>query len=173
MNKEELQKILEEHKKWLDDGEGGKRANLWGANLQRADLQRADLREADLRGANLRRAKLQLPDLCILKDQPPNIKLIAFKFLAKDLLSPYENFQYELGKSYTCDDYSEDEREVCGKGFNVATRQWCEQNRDKQDTILVKVSFRAKDIIAIPYATDGKFRVKAMKIEEIVERLDD
>lgn len=47
MKKGQLQKILDDHKLWLED-KGGKRADLRGA-----DLRGADLRDANLRGANL------------------------------------------------------------------------------------------------------------------------
>ena len=67
-----LEKILEEHKKWLS-GDGGNRADLTEANLIGADLSGADLSEADLRGAylggadlrgaNLREADLSRADL--------------------------------------------------------------------------------------------------------------
>ena len=57
-----LEKILEEHKKWLS-GDGGIRANLIGADLREADLREADLREADLIGADLREADLIGADL--------------------------------------------------------------------------------------------------------------
>ena len=88
MNQEELQKILEAHKKWINNEDGGVRAdlseadlrganlrganlrgaNLFGANLFGADLSEADLRGANLRGtslsgANLRRADLRGADL--------------------------------------------------------------------------------------------------------------
>jgi len=68
MNTDELKTMLEKHKLWLDDEEGGKRADLRdadlrGANLRGANLQYADLRDADLRGANLRGANLQYADL--------------------------------------------------------------------------------------------------------------
>lgn len=62
MTKEELKKILDEHKKWLD-GTGGKRANLQDADLRYADLRYADLRDADLRYANLQGADLRDADL--------------------------------------------------------------------------------------------------------------
>lgn len=53
MTQEELNKILDAHKKWLNGEGGGVRANLrW------ADLQEANLRRANLRNTNLRRAKL-------------------------------------------------------------------------------------------------------------------
>ena len=48
MKQEELQKILEAHKKWINNEDGGARADLRGANLSEADLRRADLRGADL-----------------------------------------------------------------------------------------------------------------------------
>jgi len=59
----DIKKILEQHKKWLNNEEGGQRANLRGANLQGAELREADLRGADLRGANLWGANLQGADL--------------------------------------------------------------------------------------------------------------
>ena len=48
-----LEKILEEHKKWLS-GDGGIRADLIGADLSGADLSGAYLSGADLSGAYLR-----------------------------------------------------------------------------------------------------------------------
>jgi len=63
MNKEELQKILTEHKKWLQN-EGGKKANLCGANLRGANLFEANLLGANLCGANLLGANLCGANLC-------------------------------------------------------------------------------------------------------------
>ena len=59
MTQAELDEVLVKHKKWLNDEEGGERADLQGADLRRADLRDANLRDADLRDANLRRADLQ------------------------------------------------------------------------------------------------------------------
>ena len=58
MKQEELQEILDAHKKWINGEDGGA-----GANLSGADLRRADLRDADLSGANLRDANLSGADL--------------------------------------------------------------------------------------------------------------
>jgi hypothetical protein len=58
----DLKKILDEHLLWLN-GEGGSRANLFGANLRGANLFGANLRCADLRCANLRCADLRCADL--------------------------------------------------------------------------------------------------------------
>lgn len=83
MTRDELDKILDAHKKWLNGEEGGIRADLHGADLRcaylsnadlsgaylccvylgDADLSGADLREADLHGADLRYAHLSSANL--------------------------------------------------------------------------------------------------------------
>ena len=72
MERERLDKILENHKLWLN-GEGGECADLRGANLKgvdlrninlnNADLRCADLYSADLRGASLRYTNLNSVNL--------------------------------------------------------------------------------------------------------------
>ncbi|CND49400.1 pentapeptide repeat-containing protein [Yersinia pseudotuberculosis] len=60
MNLTDLNKILAEHKIWVESyGENGSRANLRGANLSGANLSGANLRGANLRGANLSGANLR------------------------------------------------------------------------------------------------------------------
>lgn len=61
MDRKKLDKILQDHKKWLKCKTDGSFADLsgvdlCGANLRCADLSCADLREADLQGADLREA---------------------------------------------------------------------------------------------------------------------
>ena len=63
MDNEKLKEILERHRKWLNDEDGGERANLRGANLRGVNLRGADLREANLREANLRGVNLRGADL--------------------------------------------------------------------------------------------------------------
>ena len=48
MTQEELNIILDRHKKWLNDEEGGERAKLCGADLRKATLSGAHLIGADL-----------------------------------------------------------------------------------------------------------------------------
>ena len=64
MTSEEIKKVLDSHQKWINEEDGGERANLrWAdlscANLSGAKLSRTDLREANLRGAHLRNANLR------------------------------------------------------------------------------------------------------------------
>ncbi len=73
MSMEELNRILEEHEKWLRGEAGGKQANLSsislqgvdlsGRNLARIRLSSADLYGANFEGANLQGAKLFSADL--------------------------------------------------------------------------------------------------------------
>ena len=62
MDKNELKKILDDHKLWLSS-KGGARADLRHAYLEGADLKSANLRYANLRYANLYRANLRSADL--------------------------------------------------------------------------------------------------------------
>ena len=63
MTQKELKMILDKHKKWLNDEEGGERADLRGAFLFRADLRGADLRWAYLNGVCLGETDLREADL--------------------------------------------------------------------------------------------------------------
>ena len=63
MTKKELKEILEKHRKWLSNEEGGERADLSGTALIRANLSGADLNGADLGGADLSDANLSGADL--------------------------------------------------------------------------------------------------------------
>jgi hypothetical protein len=143
-------------------------AYLRGAYLQDADLQGADLQDAYLRGAYLQDAKNLLPiydfsNLTILKNQKN--KLRAFKFLNGNK-SPYNDEKtYQVGKTYTEKKYSTDIFEQCGEGLNVVTIEWCLRDTGKDLTkTYIEVEFSPKDIVAIPFNTDGKFRVKKFKV---------
>ena len=59
---EQLNEILENHKKWLY-GEGGERADLHDTDLKEFILKGVDLRKANLNGANLSKANLEDADL--------------------------------------------------------------------------------------------------------------
>ena len=79
MTQEELQTILEKHKKWLNDVPGGEcanleRENLIGANLASANLISANLRSANLAGANLEDANLEYANLEYANLECANLK---------------------------------------------------------------------------------------------------
>ena len=74
MTKEELDKVLELHKKWLDGDKAGKRAVLFGANLLGANLLGANLLGANLRGADLLDANLRGADLIYANLRGANLR---------------------------------------------------------------------------------------------------
>ena len=88
MTQEELKEVLDKHKKWLNNKDGGEMANfdwanLRGADLRGADLCRANLCGADLCGADLCRANLCEADLCAADLRGANI--CGTSFLRADL----------------------------------------------------------------------------------------
>ena len=98
---EELKEILDLHKKWLNDDEGGARANLRSADLSSADLRSADLRSADLSYADLSSADLRSADLRYADLRYANLS-------SADLRSA--NLRYAVGemryvKSLQCEKY--------------------------------------------------------------------
>jgi len=146
-------------------------ANLRGADFRGANLQCIDFRGADFTGADFRGADVEgirfkeslfLSDLYSLKLLPKDTKLRFWKYLVNGK-SPYCNFKYEVGKVYRFNKYDEDETNLCSYGGNVATLMWCLKNNLEANEFL-EVEFKVSDIVAIPYATDGKFRVKEFKV---------
>ena len=157
-----------------------KGAQLRGANLRGANLMGADLSGADLAGADLRYAVLDGADLTDVENFPfPNLNILrnqkgkirAFKLVDKNYEGVFQGgIKYEIGKTIEERDYDPDEKVLCSRGLNVATLEWCLKYKEKGNIIL-EVEFESEDIIAIPYATDGNFRVKRCKV--IRERKED
>jgi hypothetical protein len=161
------------------------RANLTGANLTEANLTRANLTGANLTGANLTGANLTganltganltiFPDLFLFRLQPSTAKLRAWKFVRADGGSPIQEDRiiYEVGKSYDIRGGNIDERIHCAPGLNVATLPWCLKRSDKDGDLFIEVEFKAGDILAIPFGTDGKFRVSKLKVIRSMTRED-
>ncbi len=146
-------------------------ANLSRANLSWANLSRANLSGANLSGANLSRADLswakgvspeRSTPLLMLYDQPGLIR--AYKLVTADGVGPFNGgITYTVGKSREVADANTDNREHCGAGINVATLDWCLSNYSPGYRVLI-VEFEAKDIAAIPIATDGKFRLHRCRV---------
>jgi len=143
-------------------------ANLWGANLWGANLRGANLWEANLRGANLWGAKNLNPltgSLLSLLKQQKN-KLVAYKYVTKELTSPQQGgLDYSIGKTVRLkkDECDYSELIECSEGIHVATLEWCLLNRNS-DNPIIEVKFNPKDIVSIPYNTDGKFRLRELKV---------
>ena len=162
-------------------------ANLSGANLSGAYLSGADLSGADLSGANLSGANLSgaylsranlsgakglnpllVDDLRLLCDQG---EVTAYKLVTADMQSPMcrnacstaTPITYEIGKEYTVENANENEGVQCAKGLSVATLAWCLRNWRPGWRIL-RILHYGDDIAAIPHGTDGKWRVRKLRV---------
>ena len=94
--------------------------------------------------------------------------LILYKYLRKDMTSPYQGLKYEIGKIYKMDikDCDENIFNNCGAGFNVATKEWClkDSKHREGEWKFVQAAVHWKDVISVPLYTDGKIRCRKMKI---------
>ena len=98
----------------------------------------------------------------MLLEQPGEIR--AYKLVKSDGLAPFNGgITYEVGKRYSVNDADTDENTQCVAGINIATLEWCMKEWREGYRILV-AEFTAKDIAAIPIASDGKFRVHQCEI---------
>ena len=95
----------------------------------------------------------------MLLDQPGKIR--AYKLVTSDLRSPIHGFNaitYTIGETIEVSDANTSQNIHCAAGINVATLPWVLRNWCVGWRVLI-VEFEAKDIAAIPTATDGKFRL--------------
>jgi len=172
MDKEQLQQILLNHKKWLSD-DGGERANLRGANLREANLSEANLREADLSGANLREA-----DLSKAKDL-----LSASQFMGENFehdekgyivfraqngsYSHPEHWKFEIGEFLT-ETVNPDRCTDCGCGVSFATYEWVKK-KHKPPFWKCRINWVDLLDVIVPYMTDGKGRCARLELLEKIE----
>ena len=134
--------------------------NLTGANLAGADLTGANLTGANLSGAIV----LYKPNLDLLKYISGSI--ICWKYMV-DGKSPYQGATYEVGNEYEAK-INTNIYQQCGHGINVASLNWCYYDaKGKSGKITFfecEVVVNSPDDVIIPLATDGKFRVKKIKV---------
>ncbi len=147
------------------------------ADLRNADLSGADLRNADLRNADLSGATgLTVPavsDLALLFAQPGPIR--AYKVVTSAGRSPvsgagrgWRALEYKIGQRVECDgEPNRDPAESCGAGLHVATPRWVvdylrssRYDFDGGRIRVLVVEFNRDDLAAIPFSSEGKFRVK-------------
>jgi len=180
MDAKELREVLDKHRKWLYDEDGGERANLSGANLGGAYLGGANLSDANLGGAYLSGANLSdanlsganLDDTCL---NPELIKLhrafcrecpplatggrIVFRTAKSQHIGSTE---YVPGHTYTAPVLSFDCATDCHPGIYAATLSWMKENypdtplvvcyvRDGEWVITGKGAIRCKKLRVLRY----------------------
>ena len=175
MDANELREILDKHVKWLQDEEGGERANLYGADLRRADLSGANLSDANLSDADLRRAYLR--DTCLspelhklhrqfCRECPPLATggRIVFRTAKSQHVGSTE---YKPGRTYTAPHLSFDCATDCHPGIYAASLEWMQ--REYQDRQLVVCYVRDGDWII---SAKGAIRCKKLRVLRYYEEAE-
>ena len=194
MIKEELQKILEKHLKWLNREEGGERADLCESNLREANLREANLCKTNLRGANLYKADLCKANLCGTNLREADLRGADLSG-CRGLISPIEYMEKNFEKAedgyicykifsniYATPDYWEIKNgsiisEVvnpyrtvdCACGVNVGTLDWVRENNSSNANIWkCIIEWKWLPGVVVPYNTDGKIRCEKVKLLEVI-----
>ena len=172
MNKDALNKILEAHRKWLNNEADGKRANLSGASLSGADLGGADLSYADLRVANLRGAEGLLDAINYMEARFERTVdgYIAYKTFGAMCDAPKE-WEIKPG-SVIKENVNMCRADVCGCGINVAPLEWVRKNY-KGEIWKVLIRWEWLVGVCVPYNTDGKIRCERVELVEVVKEEQD
>ena len=133
-------------------------ANLPGADLSRADLSRAK----------------NIP--LVFNTFLPGVEYTAFKAVTKELQSLMvhgdvgTSLDYSIGNIVTVKNANTDRRELCASGINVAYMEYILKNHMKNTIVLVE--FYGQDVAAVPYASDGKFRLhRCTVIRDVTEEV--
>lgn len=162
MKKETLAEIVERHKKWLNDENGGIRANLRNADLSWANLRNANLRNANLSGADLRDV-----DLSGAKGLVDAIDYMAAHFKrTKDGYIVYKAFggTCAVGAGEIIAEVCNPSRtDACGCGINVAPIDWVQEHYDG-DIYKLLIRWEWLPGVVVPYNTDGKIRCSRAQI---------
>lgn len=184
MTKEKLAEILKKHKLWLNNKDGGERADLRWADLSGADLNGADLRWAELSGADLSKANLdganlRGADLSGAKGllsavnfleahfERANEGYIVYKCFNGSYVAP-ERWKIEAG-SVIEEVVNFDKCTECGCGINVAPLEWVKKNYPNKQIWKLLIRWEWLCGVCVPYMTDGKIRCEKAELLEIVE----
>lgn len=154
MQKNELKEILEKHKKWLNDEEGGECANLSDTDLSYANLSGAE-------GLPLTSDYLK-EHFEFTADG-----MIAYKVFAGTYTSP-KKWTLQSGSVIT-ENVNPNRTDVCGCGINVAPLDWVHKKYPGKDIWKLLIRYEWLCGIVVPYNTDGKIRCEKAELVEIVK----
>ena len=173
MTQDDLNKILELHKKWLNGDPDGKRAYLRGCDLRGNDLRGCNLRGCDLSGCDLRGCDLSGCDGLISPIQYMDQHFIrcADGYIAYKTFNAIYNqpSKWDIVPGAVIEETVNANRtDICGCGINVAPLGWVKQ---RYDTGIWKVLIRWEWLpgVCVPYNTDGKIRCERVQLLEIVK----
>lgn len=159
ITEKQLEEILKKHKLWLNNEEGGERANL----------SFADLSNADLCSANLSYVKNLTSPIDYIKahfERTPD-GYVAYKTFNGSYFAP---IRWEIKVGSVIDEVVNQNRTtICGSGINVAPLKWVEQNYPDKPIWKVLIRWEWLPGVCVPYNTDGKIRCERVELVEVVK----
>jgi len=164
MTPEDIKAVLEAHKKWLDDEEGGVRADLRGASLDGASLDRASLVGANLSGA---KGILSASDWLLENFETTADGIIVCKALGKTNYGAPAHWKIEAGE-YLTEVVNPCRTADCGCGVNFGTLEWCKKTYPEADLWECLLEWKDLADTVVPYSTDGKARCGRLRLTEII-----
>lgn len=174
MTAEKLVEILEKHKRWLNDEEGGERADLFNADLNHANLRYADLSSANLYGADLRSVDLSSAEGLISAADYMDAHFeridegyIAYKTFNCTYDAPTD-WRIEAGAVLN-ENVNFNRTNLCGCGINVAPLKWVKHAYPNKPIWKVLIRWEWLAGICVPYNTDGKIRCERVELLEVVK----
>ena len=160
MTKERLAEILAKHRAWLNDEDGGERANLSRANLSRTYLSGANLSGAEglLRTVDFLEARFERTDR----------GYIAYKTFDRSYKAP-DTWKIEPGAVIE-ETVNFDRCTTCGSGINAAPLEWVQKEYPEGTIWKVLIRWEWLCGVCVPYMTDGKIRCERVELLETVSR---
>ena len=163
MTQDDLNKILELHKKWLNGDPDGKQADLRHSDLRHSDLRGCDLSGCDLSGCDGLISPIQYMDQHFARCADGYIAYKTFNAVY------YAPSKWDIAPGAVIEETVNANRtDTCGCGINVAPLDWVKRNYDG-DTWEVLIRWEWLPGVCVPYNTDGKIRCERVQLLEIVE----
>ena len=155
----EITEILKLHKMWLNNEDGGEKADLSGADLSEANLSGADLSGAE--------GILSVIEYLESNFEKTEQGYIAYKVFSGEY-NPPEKWVLQPD-SIISENVNFNRSDNCGCGINVAPLNWVKGHYSYKPIWKVLIKFEWLAGVCVPYMTDGKIRCERVQLLEVVK----
>lgn len=154
----ELAQVIALHKKWLQNKEGGVRADLTDANMTRADLTDANMSQA--------KSVTLVADWLAQNFKRDKVGVIVFRRENGDRAHP-SNWEFKVGAIIE-EVVNPDRCTICGCGVSFATLEWV-RGHYKGPIWRCRIKWIDLADVVVPFGTDGKARCRRLELLEVID----
>jgi hypothetical protein len=147
MDSKEIKKIIAAHVDWLNNKDGGVKANLRSANLSSA---KGLLSSSEWLSKNFKKDRLGLIVYKAIGNtdyQSPRKWVIKNGLYISEVVNPLPTID-------------------CACGVNFATLEWCKKNYPKSKIWKCRIRWIDLSAVVVPYNTEGKARCERLELLE-------